>query len=133
MKEAFFPYKRLIHKVFGEIKLPLIELSLKHVRSVRLYAMVDSGAAISVFPRSVCDLLGLKYEEGRKASLLSATQEEIPMRVHKVTVRIGEVEFDARVGFSKMEKVPHVVGMLDVLDEVEIRFERDGVRFIARR
>ncbi len=132
MKQAFFPYRRLTHDVLGEIKHPLIELVLKHQRYVKLFATIDSGAIMSVFPKSVCELLGLEYEEGEKAFLLSATRHEIPVRVHEVTVIIGEIEFKARVGFSDEENIPHVLGRLDVIDKVEIRFERDGVRFIAR-
>lgn len=131
MREEFFSYRILTHKVFGQIKIPLITLTLKNTKSVKLYAMVDSGAVISIFPKSVCDLLGLKYEDGEGASLFSATREKIQVRVHKVVVRIGDIEFEARVGFSEMEKIPYVLGRLDVLDNVEIRFERDGVRFVA--
>jgi len=132
MKEEFFPYRILTHRVFGRIKIPLITLILRHARSVKLYALVDSGAVISIFPKSICDLLGLMYESGEKASLFTATREEIPVRVHRVVVRIGDIEFEARVGFSEVEKIPHVLGRLDVLENVEVRFERDGVRLVAR-
>ena len=131
MKEEFFPYRILAHRVFGQIKIPLITAILKHVRSVKLYAMVDTGAVIPVFPRSICDLLGLKYEDGEPASLLSATREKIPVRIHKVAVRIGGIEFKARVGFSELEKTPHVPGRLDVSGNVEVRFEKNGIRLIA--
>ncbi len=45
---------------------------------------------------------------------------------------IGEIVFKTRVGFSDEENIPHVLGRLDVIDKVEIRVKRDGVRFIAR-
>jgi predicted aspartyl protease len=131
MKEEFFPYRRLIHEVFGEIKIPSVELILKNMKEVRIYAIVDSGAVISLFPKSICDLLGLKYEEGKKASLISATCEEIPVRIHRVKIGIGRIEFDARVGFSEVEKVPHLLGRLDVFDKVEIKFEKGGIRFTS--
>jgi len=85
----------------------------------------------SLFPRSVCDLLGLKYEAGMKASLISATREEIPVRVHEVGIKIGKIEFSARVGFSEVENVPHLLGRLDVFDNVKIEFEKDGVKFTS--
>jgi predicted aspartyl protease len=131
MKEEFFPYRKLSHDTFGKIKIPSVELTLKATGEVRLYAIVDSGAVISLFPRSVCDLLGLKYEAGMKASLISATREEIPVRVHEVRIKIGEIEFSARVGFSEVENVPHLLGRLDVFDNVKIEFEKDGVKFTS--
>jgi hypothetical protein len=39
---------------------------------------------------------------------------------------MGGIEFGARVGFSEIEQIPHVLGRLDVLDKVEIKFEKDG-------
>ena len=129
MKEEFFPYRKIVHNVFGEIKIPSVELILKGIKEVRLYAIIDSGAVISVFPKSICDLLGLEYEKGKEFSLISAAHEEISVRVHNARIKIGEIEFDARIGFSKIEKVPHLLGRLDVFDKVEIKFEKEGVRF----
>jgi len=38
MIEEFFPYRRFFHEVFGEIRIPLVRLVLKHVKSIAVYA-----------------------------------------------------------------------------------------------
>jgi len=85
---------------------------------------------ISIFPQSLCELLGLVFEDGRRASVKSATGEEIRIRIHRVGMRIGDFVFDVRVAFSEVENIPYVLGRLDVLEKVEIRFERDGTSFL---
>ena len=58
--------------------------------------------------------------------------EELSLRRRLTKIGINIIEFEARVGFSELEKIPHVLGRLDILENVEVRFERDGVRFVAR-
>ncbi len=48
-------------------------------------------------------------------------------------MRIGDYGFDARVAFSENEDIPYVLARLDIIDKVEIRFERDGTRFLVQQ
>jgi len=86
--------------------------------------VVDSGAVISIFSKSFCDLIGLSFEEGRGASVRTATGEEIRIRIHRVKMRIGDCGLDVRVAFSESGNILYVLGRLDILDKVEMRFER---------
>jgi len=132
MGEAFFPYRRFSHEVLGEVVVPIVEAVLENTATIKVCAIMDTGAPISIFPKSICELLGLRYEDGKETSLRSATGERVPIRVHQINIRIDEIRFRARVGFSELEEIPHILGRLDVFENVEVRFERDGVRFIAR-
>lgn len=132
MRKFFFPYKHVRSDVFGEVLIPVAKIFLCGREEIGVDVVVDSGAVISIFPRSLCDLLGLVFEDGRRASVRSATGEEIHVRIHRVRIRVGDFGFDARVAFSKVENIPYVLGRLDVFDEVEIRFERDGTSFVIR-
>lgn len=60
MAGLFFPYKRVISKVFGEVKIPVIKIFLRNGKEIGVDAIIDSGAVISVFPRSICDVIGIK-------------------------------------------------------------------------
>lgn len=57
MTDLFFPYKRVISKVFGEVKIPVIKIFLRNSKEIGVDAIIDSGAVISVFPKSVCDIM----------------------------------------------------------------------------
>lgn len=48
-------------------------------------------------------------------------------------MRIGDFGFEARAAFSENENIPYVLGRLDILDKVEIKFERDWTRFLIRQ
>ena len=130
MKDLFFPYKRVRSDIFGVASIPVAEIILQGREEIAVDVIVDSGAVISIFPRSLCDLLGLDFDEGKGASVRTATGEEIRIRVHKVKMRVGEYAFDARAAFSENENVPYVLGRLDILDKIEIRLEKDGTRFV---
>jgi len=130
LRKFFFPYKHVRSDVFGEVLIPVAKIFLYGIEEISVDVVVDSGAVISIFPRSLCDLLGLVFEDGGRASVRSATGEEVHVRIHKLRIGIGDFSFDARVAFSEVENIPYVLGRLDVFDEVEIRFERAGTSFV---
>lgn len=133
MKELFFPYKRVQSDILGEVSIPVAKIFLQGREEIGVDVIVDSGAVISIFPRSLCDLLGLNFEEGKGASVRTATGEEIRIRIHKVKMRIGDYSLNVRAAFSESENIPYVLGRLDILEKVEIRFERDRTRFLMRQ
>jgi len=133
LKELFFPYRRVRSDSFGEVSIPVVKVFLIGKEEIGVDVIVDSGAVISIFPKSLCNILGLIFDEGREASVRSATGEEIRVRIHKVSMRIGEFIFDARVAFSGLEEIPYVLGRLDVLEKIEIRFGKNGTRLLMEQ
>ena len=127
MRDLFFPYKRVTSKVFGEVKIPVIKVFLCDGKEIGIDAILDSGAVISVFPRSICDVIGINFEKGEKASIRTATGEEIAISVLRVNFKIGDFGFKAIVGFAETEKIPYIIGRLDVFDELDIIFEKERV------
>jgi len=128
MKDLFFPYKHVASEIFGEVKIPVVKLFLRNAKGeIGVDAIIDSGAVISVFPRSICDIIGTDFEEGEKVSIKTTTGEEIAIRVIIVNFKIADFTFKARVGFAEIEKIPYIVGRLDVFDELDILFEKEGV------
>jgi len=130
LKEIFFPYKRVHSVLFGRVSIPVAKIFLKGREEIAVDVIVDSGAVISIFPRSLSDLLKLNFAEGEKGEVRTATGEVIGIRVHRVRMRIGDYAFTARVAFSDNENIPYVLGRLDIIDKVEIRLEREGTRFL---
>ena len=47
MRNLFFPYKRVTSKVFGEVKILVI--NIHDGKEIGIDAILDSGAVISVF------------------------------------------------------------------------------------
>ncbi len=76
MREIFFPYKHVRSDIFGEVSIPVVKILLQGREEIGIDVIVDSGAVISIFPKSLCDLLGLKFEEGRRALVRTAMVRE---------------------------------------------------------
>ncbi len=132
MKDLFFPYKRVHSDILGDVSIPVAKIFLQGKEEIGIDVIVDSGAVISIFPKSLCILLGLNFEDGRGTSVRTATGEEIRIRIHRVKMRIGDYVFNVRAAFSENENIPYVLGRLDILNKVEIRFEKDGTKFLIQ-
>ena len=61
MKESFFPHRRVKSRDLGEVVIPIAKILLYGSKAVSLDVIVDSGAVISLFPKSVCSLIGLEF------------------------------------------------------------------------
>jgi len=132
MTEFHFPYKLIDTDAFGKVTIPVAKIFLQgEQEETAIDVIVDTGAVISIFPKSLCDILGIVFENGQLSYVKTATSESIPIRIHRLNIRIGNYSFKARVAFSTIENVPYILGRLDVLDQIEMRFNKQGTTFIA--
>ena len=134
MREYSFPYREEPSKVFGRVARPVVEVSLREQSGawVKVFPYADSGADFSLFPKGICKLLGLQLKAGRRSFIRGVGGKPTVVYLHKVEMRIGEKSFNARVGFAVSERMPYLLGRLDVLEHFEIRFDKDKVCFIER-
>jgi len=133
MTEIYFPYKHIQTETFGRVTIPVAKIFLQgRRRETAIDVIVDTGAVISIFPKSLCDILGLDFERGQQSYVRTATGEDIPIRIHKLRIRINNHKLQARAAFSTIENIPYILGRLDILDKIEIRFEKHGTKFIIK-
>ena len=134
MREYSFPYREEPSRAFIRIASPVVEISLRQQSGtwVKLFPYADSGADFSLFPKGICKLLGLELRAGDRSSIQGVGGKAAVVYLHTVQMRIGETNFQARVGFSASERVPYLLGRLDVLEHFDIRFEKDKVCFMER-
>jgi len=134
MREYSFPYREEPSKAFGRIARPVVEVSLREQSGawVKVFPYADSGADFSLFPKGICKLLGLQLKAGQRSLIQGVGGKATVVYLHTVKMRIGEKSFNARVGFAVSERMPYLLGRLDVLEHFGIRFEKDKVCFIER-
>jgi hypothetical protein len=122
---SVFAWRRRMTRHFGEQWISFAELHLMSTKR-RWHAFsvqVDSGAVISVMPRSAADLLGIQLENGEPIDLAGVGASARPFFVHRIPARIGDLpEFALRVAVADHEDVPNLLGRLDVLDRFRIDF-----------
>lgn len=134
MKEYCFPYKKEPSRTFGLIDRPVIEtlLKTKEGRWFKVFPYTDSGADFTIFPKSVCKVLGLKLKEGQKSLIGGISGGPLTIYIHTVEMKIGDREFRCRVGFAMKEDISYLLGRMHVLDNFDIRFEKTRVCFVER-
>jgi len=133
MTELYFPYKHIQTETFGKVTIPVAKIFLQgQQEETAIDVIVDTGAVISIFPKSLCDILGLDFEKGTQSYVKTATGENIQIRIHKLKIRINNHKLQARAAFSTIENIPYILGRLDILDKIEIKFEKHGTRLIIK-
>ena len=127
-----FPFAREKSQLFGTIFRPIARVVLNDRFPNIMY--LDSGADISLLPRSVGELIGLEREKDeRPEQIFGVGQSSVGVFVRQVTMRIGESRFRARVAWSRTEDVPMLLGRLDVFRRFNISFQerKRTVRFAS--
>jgi hypothetical protein len=91
-----FPYVRFHGKFY-----PLIPIALSRgEKSVNTFALLDSGASISVFRPEIAEALGIPKQK-RTGMRLGTASGGVDIGITKVQVEVGRTMFDARIGFSR--------------------------------
>ncbi len=90
-----FPYVKFHGKYY-----PLIPLTLRRgTHRVSTFALIDSGASISVFRPEIARALRLPHASREKQSL-STADGKVGIGVAKVAVQVEQTNFNANIGFT---------------------------------
>lgn len=117
MKMYEFPYR--IHKGSA---LPLIPVILAGKEET--YALVDSGASLSLFEAWVAERIGIEVEKGKKR-FLTGIGGRVLAYEHLVPMKVAEVEFNCRIAFTRELKVSlNLLGQDNFFDKFNIAFDR---------
>ncbi len=91
-----FPYVRFHGKHY-----PLIPVTLRAAkRSVKTFALIDSGASISVFRPEIAETLKIP-KIGRQQMSLGTADGEVGIGIAKLGLKIGDTLIKAKIGFSE--------------------------------
>ena len=106
------------------LKVPMIPLRIKGKKDwYDVWTFVDSGATYSVFEGAEAERLGIKLKEGKKLMIVVGDGSFIPVYLHKVTVQIGEEEFEAEIGFSSHLGIGfNLMGRKGIFDKFKVCF-----------
>lgn len=96
-------------------------------------AEIDTGASITLFPRSVANRMGISLRMGKQVTMTDVSGTKLNVFIHEI-----EIEFVApdgvaleaitiRAAFAESDSVPVLIGRLDFLDFVQIITEKTGV------
>jgi len=105
---------------------PLIEMTLSYQRRrVRLWALLDSGADVSIFDTSLATLLGIELETGLPQQFAGITGRTTGY-FHHVTLDVIGMHhpLPVAVAFAEMQGIKAVLGQADFFQHHTITFAR---------
>jgi predicted aspartyl protease len=91
-------------------------------------AYVDSGADVSILPKGDAELLGVNLYEGELWRLTGIGRAIVSAYLHEVMVKIGALEFPARIAFADLNEVPRIVGRLDIFRKFKVMFDEQNLQ-----
>lgn len=114
---------------------PVVPLDLFHNRArTTTLAYVDSGALYSIFKSDVAERLELNLTSGAHAWVKGLDGIQIPIYLHRVGLRLANVQINTTIGFSdKLGVGFNLLGRYSIFSQLQFCFnDRDGELTITR-
>lgn len=74
----------------------------------------------------VASLLGINYTKGERRLTMVGDGSSIPIYVHKVAVRIGDIWVKTTIGFSpQLGASINLLGQKDIFDRFDVTFSKN--------
>jgi hypothetical protein len=94
---------------------------------------IDSGADITLIPKSLGDLLGFDISTEAIHEVRGIGETAIPVILKNIELKLGEYVLNSRVAWALIEEVPPLLGRLDVFDEFDVNFTQNEKKVIFRK
>ncbi len=124
------PWRTLFGPDEREKRLPVLDVFLRTGDGsfIREVFVVDSGADISMGPRELCDLVGLRWEGGELIELRGIAQREecvVSAAIHMLDIFIREANCQLTIPFCFAEgNAPLLLGREGFFDAFQITFDK---------
>ncbi|MBW1691789.1 MAG: hypothetical protein JRJ70_13775 [Deltaproteobacteria bacterium] len=129
MRSIEFRYARHRHR-----DVPLIPVNLRTGEKWKeVWAYVDSGSFYTIFDEKVAEILDIDLIIGERVLAVVGDGSFIPIYLHKVDMRIGEDEFDMKIGFSSKLGVGFNLLGMDIFDWYRVTFDNRQKKVIFER
>jgi hypothetical protein len=125
--EVEFAFRREGSDLFGSIWRPVARVTVIHRRRrVPQLFYVDSGADVTLLPKSVGNLLGLTLVSPQEIQEIKGIGERgVPIVIRRLKLQVGSRVFPVRVAWCLLEEVPLLLGRLDCFRIFDITFRHD--------
>lgn len=120
-----YPYRISVSDGKDVHTFPSVEISIqdKFGQWLTLFFLVDSGATISVLPRSDADVFGIDVENGLRVNVLGIGGEFLTGWKHNLKVRFGNKDMLLPIIFIDNEIAPRILGREGIFERFVLVFE----------
>ena len=121
-----FPYIERESRIFGHILKPMIDIEIFSKTYGVWYGLnevlVDTGADITLIPKSVGEILVSEIKNKKRAAIKGITPFELIVYIHMLKMRVANKEFQTKVAIAESDDVPAVLGRFGALDIFDAAF-----------
>lgn len=114
---------------------PIVPVGLFTPEGFKLYDfLVDSGADLTLLPKSLAREMGVDVARCPK-SVTQGVEEGRGVKIYyaKIRIRIGEWDDDIRCAFANHDRIPPLLGRLDLFPKYNITFHAKRRSVIFQR
>ncbi len=125
-----FRYQEEKSEITGTILRPVASLEFRSRggEGIEIPMYIDSGADMTLIPRSFGRLLRLELKKDEIKHLRGVGGGEVHVIVTNVEIRMNGLEFQISVAWALAEDVPTLLGRTDLFDRFKILFDQgEGV------
>ena len=124
---------RYKESLYGRIPDPYITISVSTGYGWRnLDFLVDSGADVSMVPKSIAELVGLDLKKARKHRTYGVEGKGLLVYEGSLAIKIGTHQIKIPCLFSSQEKTPLLLGRTGLFNRFTIVFENRTKNIIFR-
>ena len=128
MIKSKFPYQKERSRLFGEIYRAIIEFEIEtKLGWTRILAYLDSGADITLLPKSFIRALKIRVEVDDIKEVGGIGGGKIPIIIKEIRMKVVDKIFDAKVAIALIEDVPYLLGREYVFKHFEICFRKNKI------
>lgn len=121
-----FKYRKEKGRLGQVVKRPIawVEFRDKNGNWIPQDLYIDSGADITLIPRSVGELLGFEFNPEESIEEIGGIGGTLPTVKRKVKIRVGKRDTEIEVAWALTEDAPPLLGRKDIFDTFEITFNQ---------
>jgi len=125
--EIEFEFRKEKSGLFGYVYRPVAKVTLIFKKTtVPEIFYVDSGADITLVPRSIGEILKLDNPRPEEIEDIKGIGEKsVPMVLRKVFMKLGQFKTESRIGWALIEDVPLLLGREDFFRYFNIIFKKN--------
>ena len=124
MEKMEFPYQKEDSVLFGVIYRPVVDFEIKtRFGWIPVLAYADSGADITLLPRSFLYFLDVKFTEEEVKEIGGVGGGKVPVVVREVELNVSDRVIRAKAAIALIKDIPYLLGRKDVFDHFEVCFK----------
>jgi len=122
-----YPYLEKRSKILGRVKRPLVPIEIEGKgRWIPVdEVLVDTGADISLLPRSIGELAVGDIAKGKYVEIKGVVPSAVLVAfVHNMRLRVAGRVFETKVGIADSNDIPPILGRFKSLDLFGVEFRK---------